>query len=220
MNVILFGPPGAGKGTQAAFIVDRYRIPQISTGDMLRVAVRDKTPLGLVAKQLMDSGALVPDNVVLGLVAERLSDADCRCGFVLDGFPRTIPQADELTSILCGMGKAVDHVLSLDVDSSEVVLRLSGRRTCSSCGKGYHVKYDPPKVTDVCDVCGLDLVQRADDVEDTVRNRMSVYDAMTAPLKSYYESVGLLRHIVGSGSIQDIQHQIKLVLEGALGDRS
>lgn len=220
MNVILFGPPGAGKGTQAKFIVDGYHVPQISTGDMLRVAVKNKTPLGLIAKQIMDSGSLVSDNIVLGLVAERLALPDCRDGFVLDGFPRTIPQADALVLILNDLGKCIDHVISLDVENSDIILRLSGRRTCSSCGKGYHVSFDPPKLAGICDVCGSILIQRVDDSEDTVRNRLSVYDQMTSPLKEYYEYAGLLRHVYGCGPIQDIQHQIRLVLEGVSVDHS
>ena len=219
MNLILFGPPGAGKGTQAKFIVDSFHVPQISTGDMLRVAVKDKTPLGLIAKQIMDSGALVPDDVVLGLVGERLALFDCSDGFVLDGFPRTLPQADALVSILHGLGKCIDHVISLEVDNLEIVTRLSGRRVCSSCGKGYHVSFDPPKVFGVCDSCNSLLIQRADDSEDTVRNRLSVYNQMTAPLKAYYEQVGLLRHVDGSGPIQDVQGHIRLLLEGVTGDR-
>ena len=220
MNVILFGPPGAGKGTQANYIVDSFHVPQISTGDMLRSAVKNETPLGLVAKQIMDSGGLVPDGVVLDLVAERLALSDCRDGFVLDGFPRTIPQADALISILSRMGKSIDHVISLDVDNSEIIERLSGRRACSSCGKGYHVRFDPPKMLDVCDLCHSPLIQRNDDAEDTVRNRLAVYDQSTAPLKAYYEQAGLLRHVDGSGPIQDIQQQIRLVLEGVSVDHS
>jgi len=212
MNLILFGPPGAGKGTQAKFIVDSFNIPQISTGDILRTAVKEQTPLGLVAGKIMDSGALVPDDVVLGIVRERLALTDCSNGFVLDGFPRTVPQADALIAILDGLGKHVDHVISLDVDFAEIIQRLSGRRTCPACGKGYHVLYDPPAVNGKCDVCKADLTQRDDDKEDTVKNRLSVYDQQTAPLKSYYEKAGLLRHIEGSGSIQDIQQQIKNVL--------
>jgi adenylate kinase len=218
MNLILFGPPGAGKGTQAKFIVDSYRIPQISTGDMLRLAVKEKTPLGLIAKQIMESGGLVPDEVVLGIVRERIVLADCVNGFVLDGFPRTIPQADALVAILNGLSKKIDHVISLDIDNSEIVQRLSGRRTCSSCGKGYHVLYDPPKAEGVCDACHSALIQREDDREETVKNRLAVYDQQTAPLKAYYEQAGLLRHIDGSGSIQVIQQQIKEVLERQTGD--
>jgi adenylate kinase len=219
MNLVLFGPPGAGKGTQAKFIVDSFMIPQISTGDMLRAAVKDQTPLGLVAKQIMESGGLVPDEVVLGIVRERIVLSDCKNGFVLDGFPRTIPQADALVSILSGLNKRIDHVISLDVDSSEIVQRLSGRRTCSSCGKGYHVINDPPKLEGICDSCHSALIQREDDREETVKNRLAVYEQQTAPLKAYYEQAGLLRHIDGSGSIQDIQHQIKDVLVRQIGDR-
>lgn len=214
MNLILFGPPGAGKGTQAKFIVDSFRIPQISTGDMLRAAVKDQTPLGLVAKQIMESGGLVPDDVVLGIVRERIGNQDCTNGFILDGFPRTIPQADALQAILESSGKRIDHVISLDVEHAEIIQRLSGRRTCPSCGKGYHLLYDPPKADGRCDACDTALVQRDDDKEETVKNRLAVYDQQTSPLKQYYEKAGLVRHIVGSGSIQDIQLQIRNVLEG------
>jgi adenylate kinase len=218
MNVVLFGPPGAGKGTQAKFLVEFYHIPQISTGDMLRMAVKDQTPLGLVAKKIMDSGGLVSDEVVLQLVAERLAFPDCSGGFVLDGFPRTIPQAKALEGILIGFGKRIDHVISLDVINSDIIVRLSGRRTCSACGKGYHVSFDPPSVQGFCDVCNSALVQRDDDAEETVRNRLAVYDEMTSPLKSFYEHAGLLRHVKGSGPIPDIQNQIKLILDGGSGD--
>lgn len=218
MNLILFGPPGAGKGTQAKFIVDSFHIPQISTGDMLRVAVKNQTPLGIKAKQIMESGELVSDEVVLGLVAERLADSDCSSGFVLDGFPRTIPQANALITILSGLNKSIDHVISLDVVNSEIIMRLSGRRTCSSCGKGYHVTFEPPAVAGVCDVCKSELVQRADDAEETVINRLAVYDQMTSPLKDFYEQAGLLRHVNGAGSIQGIQNQISQLLCGEAGD--
>jgi adenylate kinase len=220
MNVILFGPPGAGKGTQAKFIVDLFGIPQISTGDMLRVAVKKQTPLGVVAKEAMDSGALVSDEVVLGLVAERLALDDCSNGFILDGFPRTIPQAVSLSSILDSLGKKIDHVISLEVDSKEIVDRLSGRRTCSSCGKGYHVVFDMPKIDGICDVCSSQLIQREDDKESTVKNRLLVYEQMTAPLKEFYRTAQLIRPVIGSGSINDIQREIARVLEGAAGDRS
>jgi len=214
MNLILFGPPGAGKGTQAKFIVDSFQIPQISTGDMLRAAVKEQTPLGVVAKQIMDAGGLVPDEVVLGIVKERIALSDCNNGFVLDGFPRTIPQADALDGILAGMGRKIDHVISLDVDNGEIVKRLSGRRTCGACGRGYHVLYDPPAVTDVCDGCGAALVQRDDDREETIIKRLAVYDQQTSPLKAYYEQKDLLRHIDGCGLINNIQGQIQKVIEG------
>jgi adenylate kinase len=214
MNLILFGPPGAGKGTQAKFIVDSFQIPQISTGDILRSAVKEQTPLGLVAKQIMETGGLVPDEVVLGIVRERLAEPDCGNGFVLDGFPRTIPQADALVSILTEMNSGIDHVISLEVENSEIVVRLSGRRTCSSCGKGFHVLFDPPRIDGKCDACNSSLIQRDDDREETVKHRLAVYDQQTLPLKTYYERAGLLRHIDGSASIQNIQLQIKKVLEG------
>jgi len=180
----------------------------------LRTAVKEQTPLGLIAKQIMESGGLVPDEVVLGIVRERIVCPDCVNGFVLDGFPRTIPQADALVSILHGLNKQIDLVISLDVDNAEIVQRLSGRRSCSSCGKGYHIINDPPKSEGICDTCNSVLNQREDDKEETVINRLAVYDQQTAPLKAYYEQLKLLRHINGSGTIQDIQLQIRKVLEG------
>lgn len=218
MNVVLFGPPGAGKGTQAHFIVERFGIPQISTGDMLRAAVKAQTPLGVAAKSIMDAGGLVSDDIVLGLVRERISEPDCHAGFVLDGFPRTTPQADGLIALLDGLGKRIDHVISLEVESAEIVQRLSGRRTCPSCGKGYHVVYDAPSVAGVCDVCGTSLVQRNDDREETVKNRLDVYRQQTSPLKTYFAQCGLMRCIDGNGTIQDIQRQICALLEGSTGD--
>ncbi len=218
MNLILFGPPGAGKGTQAQFIVESFGIPQISTGDMLRSAVKAQTPLGIEAKAIMDSGGLVSDEIVLGLVRERLSSDDCCAGFILDGFPRTLPQAETLLSLLSTMGRTIDHVISLDVASSEIVLRLSGRRACIACGKGYHVQNDPPLVTGVCDACGAELIQRVDDSEETVKNRLDVYELQTAPLKAFFESRGLLRQIDGSKPIKAIQSQIRSCLEGSRVD--
>ncbi len=218
MNLILFGPPGAGKGTQAQFIVERFGIPQISTGDMLRSAVRAKSPLGLEAKTIMDAGGLVSDEIVLGLVADRLFENDCVAGFILDGFPRTISQADSLLVLLEKMGKKVEHVISLELENEEVVKRLSGRRTCSVCGKGFHIIYEPTKVAGICDVCGSELIQRDDDSEQTVLNRLEVYDLQTAPLKNYYASKGLLRHIDGSGAIMDIQKRICSFIDGGAGD--
>lgn len=211
VNIILFGPPGAGKGTQAEFIANRYKIPQISTGNMLRSAVAACSPLGLQAKSVIESGALVSDEIVLGLVSERLSEPDCTLGFVLDGFPRTVSQADSLLNTL---GVHIDHVISLEVSSSELIRRLSGRRTCQSCSKGYHVDFDPSRVAGICDVCGSMLIQRSDDGEATVRNRLNVYEQQTSPLKKYFESKGLLRNISGCGSIVDISLSIDSVLTG------
>ncbi len=220
MNLILFGPPGAGKGTQAQFIVERFGIPQVSTGDMLRTAVKAQTPLGLKAKEIMESGGLVSDEVVLGIVRERLAQPDCDSGFVLDGFPRTMPQADALDKMLSEIGREIDAVVSLDIDDALIVHRLSGRRTCSVCGKGYHITYDPPARPDLCDLCGNSLVQREDDQETTILHRLKVYGQQTAPLKDYYDKSGLLRHVDGSGTIKEIQQQISVFLEGCPCDHS
>lgn len=212
MNLVLFGPPGAGKGTQAQFLVESYDIPQISTGDMLRAAVKAQTALGVKAQEIMSQGGLVSDEIVLGIVSERLAQSDCVGGFVLDGFPRTIPQANALAKILELSGRSIDCVLSLEVDSEELVKRLSGRRSCPSCGKGYHVEFDAPVVEGVCNVCGASLVQRADDKEDTVRNRLQVYEQQTAPLKEYYCEKSILCSIPGMGSIAEIQQRIAAAL--------
>lgn len=214
MNLILFGPPGAGKGTQAQFLVESYKIPQISTGDMLRAAVKQRTPLGLKAQEIMQQGGLVSDEIVLGIVEERLALDDCRAGFVLDGFPRTIQQADALAVMLQRCGRSIEHVVSLEVDNEEIVKRLSGRRSCPDCGKGYHVIYDAPKQADICDSCGTKLVQRDDDREQTVRNRLAVYEQQTAPLKEYYRSQQLLRTIPGMGPIAEVQQRITAALAG------
>jgi len=222
VNVVLFGPPGSGKGTQAHFIVERYDIPQISTGDMLRSAVKAKTSLGVMAKSVMDAGGLVSDDIVLGLVKERISKIDCVSGFILDGFPRTIPQADSLISFLVEMGKKIDFVISLEVDNSELIRRLSGRRTCPSCGKGFHVVYEKPERDGVCDSCGTLLVQRDDDSEGTVISRLAVYDQQTSALKSYFLDLGVLHSVSGVGSIADIQRQIAAILDagGSISDHS
>ncbi len=212
MNLILLGPPGAGKGTQAKRMVEAYGIPQISTGDMLREAVKNQTQLGLEAKKYMDAGQLVPDEVVIGLVKERLSQPDTDKGFMLDGFPRTVPQAEELDKVLAGLNKALDHVISIEVPNEELMGRLTGRRTCKACGAGYHVIFDPPKEEGKCDKCGGELYQRDDDNEATVSNRLKVYDSQTKPLIDYYQGKGLLRPIDGVGAIDDIFGRIKAVL--------
>jgi adenylate kinase len=214
VNLILLGPPGAGKGTQAKMLVKRYKIPQISTGDILRSAVKDETPLGLKAKSFMDAGGLVPDEVVVGIIRDRLSESDCRVGFILDGFPRTVGQANALKSVLAGEGLTVDHVLSISVDSSELLKRITGRRTCRSCGRGYHVEYDPSRVAGKCDECGGELYQRDDDREDTMSNRLQVYEQQTAPLIEYYANESLLRPVLGVGSIDDIQARLVAIVEG------
>lgn len=212
MNLVLLGPPGAGKGTQAQFIVERYKIPQISTGDMLRAAVKSQSALGIKAKSIMDTGGLVSDEIVLGLVSDRLASPDCDNGFILDGFPRTILQAKELSVILKELGRSIDHVISLNVKNEEIVKRLSGRRTCSGCGKGFHVLHASPKVNGICDFCNEKLVLRDDDREETILKRLSVYDQQTSPLKEYYAGCGVLRHVDGTLSIEDIQRQICSIL--------
>jgi adenylate kinase len=208
MNVILLGPPGAGKGTQAKMMIDRYQIPQISTGDILRANLKEKTPLGLKAKTYMDKGQLVPDEVVIDIIQERLKEKDCQKGYMLDGFPRTVAQARALDKVLADMNSKIDHVVSIEVDKGELVKRLTGRRTCRQCGRGYHVIFDPPVNKGVCDKCQGELYQRDDDNEDTVRNRLEVYDAQTFPLIEYYKEKNLLRPIDGQGGIQQIFERI------------
>ncbi|MDY0212004.1 MAG: adenylate kinase [Desulfuromonadaceae bacterium] len=212
MNLILLGPPGAGKGTQAQHLIDKYGIPQISTGDMLRAAVKAGTPMGVKAKACMDGGNLVPDEVVIGIVRERLQQDDCDQGFILDGFPRTVPQADALSVTLQQMNKKIDAAIALTVDIDALVERLAGRRTCSVCGAGYHLLYDPPRETGECSKCGAALVQRDDDKEETVRNRMQVYAEQTLPLIEYYKNAGILHEIDGMDSIESVRSSIEAVL--------
>ena len=204
MDSILLGPPGAGKGTQAKLMVDKWNIPQVSTGDILRAAVREGTPLGVEAKGFMDRGELVPDRVVIGIIAERLKEGDAARGFILDGFPRTIPQAEALQEILVGLGRDIDHVISIEVDDEELVTRLTGRRMCKACGESFHVVFNPPVEEGVCDRCKGELYQRDDDREETIRQRLSVYSEQTRPLIAYYEKQGKLRRIEGTGSIENI----------------
>ncbi len=213
MKMILLGPPGAGKGTQAALLMEKYSIPQISTGDMLRAAVQAQSPMGIEAKKYMDAGGLVPDSVVVGIVRERLQEADCQSGYILDGFPRTRPQADALKQVLVELGLELDLVISLQVDTDALVERLTGRRTCSACGKGFHLRFDPPAPDGTCRDCGGELVQRDDDREETIRNRMKVYRESTAPLEDYYRSEGLLVEIDGMGDISNVQQAILVALQ-------
>jgi adenylate kinase len=208
MKLILLGPPGAGKGTQAKMLTDRFGIPQISTGDILRSAVKEGTPMGVKAKAFMDAGGLVPDEVVVGIVRERLQRGDCAGGFILDGFPRTVAQADALKETLQQLGKNLDAVISLEVDVEALVERLTGRRTCKACGRGYHVKFDPPKVAGTCDICGGELIQRDDDKEETIRKRLEVYHQQTAPLVAYYRTDSLLTSVDGMREIDTVQQQI------------
>ena len=217
MNLILLGPPGAGKGTQAIILAKKFKIPQISTGDILRGAVKNQTPMGIKAKSYMDAGSLVPDEVVVGIVEERLAKPDCAIGFILDGFPRTVGQADALNRTLAGMGKTIEHVISITVDKEELLGRITGRRTCRLCGKGYHLLFDPPKRNGACDECGGELYQRDDDSEETMRNRLDVYEKQTAPLIAYYAQESLLRTICGTGSIEDIQQNLLAGIAGGKG---
>ena len=208
MQVVLFGPPGAGKGTQAKFLAEKFNIPHISTGDILRENVKKGTALGVKAKSFMDKGALVPDGVVIGLVEERTKEPDCKKGFMLDGFPRTVAQADALGSMLGRQGRKIDHVVAMEVDADELVARLSGRRTCRSCGTTYHVQFTPPKKAGVCDKDGGELYQRDDDKEAAIRQRLTTYDAQTKPLIAYYEQRGLLRRVNGLGSVDEVYGRI------------
>jgi adenylate kinase len=212
MNIILLGPPGAGKGTQAKRLIDKYGIPQISTGDMLRAALKAGTALGLEAKKFMDQGALVPDSVVIGLVKERIQQSDCAKGYMLDGFPRNVSQAEALDKMLGELGQKIDHVVSIDVPSEELVGRLTGRRTCRSCGAGFHIMFDPPKKENVCDKCSGELYQRDDDNVATVTSRLKVYEGQTKPLIDYYLSQKKLRGVNGVGSMGDIFNRVTAIL--------
>lgn len=214
MNIILLGPPGGGKGTQAKMLTEKYHIPQVSTGDILREAVKQGTPLGQEAKGYMDAGKLVPDEVVIGIIEDRLRQTDCASGFILDGFPRTVVQAEALDKTLKVLEKKIEHAISIEVEDEELIRRLTGRRTCRSCGAMFHVMFNPPKKEGVCDSCSGELYQRDDDQEATIRNRLNVYNQQTAPLIDYYQQKGLLRTIPGVGKIEDILKKIVGVLEG------
>ena len=212
MKIILMGPPGAGKGTQAEKLVELYQIPHISTGDMFRKAQKDGTELGLKAKEYMEQGQLVPDEVTVGIVRERLAEADCKDGFLLDGFPRTVQQADALDGILKDLGMALERVINIEVEKAFLVDRLTGRRVCRTCGATFHVVNKAPKVEGVCDKCGGELYQRNDDKIETVSNRLDVYAAQTAPLIEYYQSKGIMSSIDGSKSMEDVLADIRSAL--------
>jgi adenylate kinase len=212
VRVILLGPPGAGKGTQAVRLSEVLAIPHVSTGDILRANVRDGTELGRTAKQYMDAGDLVPDDVIISMVADRLDAPDAANGFLFDGFPRTVPQAEALERLLIDRGTPLDVVLRLAVPADEVLRRLTGRRTCAGCGRIYHVEFDAPTSDGVCDDCGGELHQRDDDTEDVVLNRLDVYRAQTEPLEQFYWDRGLLRDVEAVGEVDDVHQRAREVL--------
>lgn len=214
MNIILIGPPGAGKGTQAAFLCKEYNIPHISTGDMFRAAVKAGTKLGLTAKSYMDRGELVPDGVTIGIVEERLSEPDANAGFLLDGFPRTIPQAEALQAVLESLGKELTAVVNIQVPEEVLVQRLTGRLVCKVCGATYHKVLNPSPHGELCGVCNSPLSTRADDSEETVRSRLDVYHRQTEPLTAYYLSTGKLRNVNGLLSIDEVTAKLRSILAG------
>ena len=212
MNLILLGPPGAGKGTQAVRIVEKFNVPHISTGDIFRKNIKEGTELGKRAKAYMDKGELVPDSLVIEIATDRLTEDDCKDGFLLDGFPRTVEQAVALDAFLGERGKKIDHVLDIDVNDEELMIRLIGRRVCKTCGASYHVTNMPPKVEGICDKCGAELIQRADDTESTVANRIEVYNKQTMPLLGYYDKVGNISHLDGTIGVENVFVEISEIL--------
>lgn len=208
LNLLIMGPPGAGKGTQAEMLVKELNITHISTGDMFRAAIKEGTEMGKKAKEYMDKGQLVPDEVVVGMVKDRLSQPDCKNGFLLDGFPRTVAQAEALDATLKEMGIKLDGVINIEVPREKLVARLTGRRVCKSCGSSYHVVFNPPQKEGVCDNCGGELYQRSDDNEETVSSRLDVYEKQTQPLIEYYQKRGLLININGDQEINKVLQDI------------
>ena len=212
MRVIFLGPPGVGKGTQADFIAQKYEIPKLSTGDLLRESVANETPLGKEAKGYMNRGELVPDAVVVGLVEEKLSSPECQKGFLLDGFPRTVAQADQLSSYLASTGKGLDQVVYFSLSKDEIVRRISGRRSCPECKAVYHLESIPPKHAGICDVCGKSLIQRNDDKPETIESRLAVYQKQTAPLVEYYKTRNILGELDGAGLVSAVQERLVALL--------
>lgn len=214
MIIVLLGGPGSGKGTQAKKLTAKLGIPQISTGDIFRAALKEGTPMGLKAKTYMDKGELVPDDVVIGVVEERFSKPDLDEGFMLDGFPRTVPQAEALDKMMAKLNKPIDHAILVDVPDEDLVKRLSGRYTCrdSDCGAMFHIMFNAPKQEGICDKCGAELYQRDDDTEATARERLAVYNSQTAPVSDYYGEKGILRRIEGTGAIEEVYDRIEKVL--------
>lgn len=214
MHILLMGPPGAGKGTQAAELVKAFAIPHISTGDMFRAAIKGGTELGKLANSYIKDGKLVPDEVTIGIVRERLAKDDCKKGFILDGFPRTVEQADALNGILQDLGLNLTRVLNINVPAADLIARAVGRRICKKCGATYHVEFNPPKQDGICDECGSELFQRADDTEETMKNRLSVYEASTKPLIDYYEKAGVYTEVDGRQAIDKVTAELIAVLKG------
>ncbi|OQY41648.1 MAG: adenylate kinase [Fusobacteriia bacterium 4572_74] len=212
MNIMLFGAPGAGKGTQAKFLIEKYDIPQISTGDILRAAIKAGTVMGLEAKKFMDEGKLVPDSTIIGIIKDRLTEKDCTDGFILDGFPRTIPQAEALEKLMKGMKISLDRVISLNVPDDLIVDRITGRRVCPKCGASFHVEFNSPKVTDICDYCGGTLIIRKDDTAETVVNRLASYHAQTAPLFDFYSDRGIMVEVDGTKNVLEVKEDIFKIL--------
>lgn len=212
MKVIMLGAPGAGKGTQAKKIAEKYEIPHISTGDIFRANIKNGTELGNKAKSYMDQGHLVPDELTCDLVVDRINQADCKNGYVLDGFPRTIPQAEALKAALEKMGETIDYAINVEVPDENIVNRMGGRRACPGCGCTYHIKHNPPKVEDICDVCGAKLVLRDDDKPETVTKRLSVYHEQTKPLIDFYKKEGVLREVDGTQDLNDVFQALTEIL--------
>ncbi|MEG2337663.1 MAG: adenylate kinase [Clostridium sp.] len=212
MRIVLLGPPGSGKGTQAKFIVEKYGIPHISTGDIFRKNIKEETPLGVKAKSYIDKGQLVPDELTVEIVEDRLKADDCTKGFMLDGFPRTVGQAEALTKVLGEMNTSLDHVINIEVADKALVDRLTGRRVCPSCGASFHTVFNPPAKDGICNYCSAEVIQRADDNIETVSSRLEVYSTQTKPLIEYYENKGLLRSIEGEQNIDKVFEDINKAL--------
>lgn len=212
MKIIMLGAPGAGKGTQAKKIAAKYGIPHISTGDIFRANIKGGTELGMKAKTFMDQGMLVPDEITIGMLMDRIHEADCAGGYVLDGFPRTIPQAESLTEALKGMGEAIDYAVNVDVPDENIVNRMGGRRACVSCGATYHVEFNAPKQEGICDTCGEKLVLRDDDKPETVQKRLNVYHEQTQPLIDYYKNAGVLKEVDGTKNMEEVFGDIVAIL--------
>ena len=213
MKIIMLGAPGAGKGTQAKKIAERFGIPHVSTGDIFRANIKNQTELGKKVKKIIDAGQLVPDELTIGMLMDRIHEADCGNGYVLDGYPRTIPQAENLTKALAQTGEAIDYAINVDVPDEHIVSRMSGRRSCPGCGAMYHIVYSAPKKAGYCDSCGTELVIRDDDKPETVKNRLNVYHEQTSPLIEYYKGQGSLRTVDGTQDIEEVYKDILGILE-------